>query len=61
MSVLAMVGMALAMICLAVSPMPIGHTSGLLLRAIRRQANRGALKEGSTMSVQRRQAVLARD
>ena len=61
MSVLAMVRMALAMIRLAVSPMPIGRTPGFLLRAIRRQANRGAVMEGSTMSVQRHRAVLARD
>ena len=43
-----MVRTALAMIRWAVSPMPIGHTPGCLLRAIRRHASSGLIDVGST-------------
>ena len=39
--------MALAMICLAVSPMPIGWTPGFLSRAIKRHAKMGETIAGS--------------
>ena len=41
------------MMCLAVSPIPMGQTLGLLLRAVRRQDTSGAMLAGSTSSVQR--------
>ena len=45
--VLTICSTALAMICLAVSPMPIGRTPGFLSRAIKRQARRGEVHSGS--------------
>ena len=45
---LAMKSIALAIIHLAVSPMPIGRTPGFLSRAIRWQASRGETHLGST-------------
>ena len=45
---LAMFSIALAIILLAVSPMPIGRTPGFLAKAIRRQARRGETHLGST-------------
>ena len=47
-----MESIALAIICLAVSPMPIGRTLGFLSSAIRRQARRGETHLGSTRDVQ---------
>ena len=38
----------LAIIILAVLPMPMGRTPGFLSRAIRRQATKGAMLSGST-------------
>ena len=43
---------ALAIIRLAVSPMPMGRTPGFLFRAMRRQASRGEMDFGSTNEVQ---------
>ena len=40
---------ALAMIRLAVSPMPMGRTPGVLSRAMRRQASSGEMDFGSTV------------
>ncbi len=59
MSTLVIKRMALAMIRLAVSPIPIGRIPGHLLRAISRQANSGAVTIGSTMSVHSRLAEAA--
>ena len=56
-----MVKMALAMIRLTVSPMPIGCTPVHLLRVINRHDNKGAIAMGSTMSVHRRLAETARE
>ena len=53
--------MALATIRLAVSPILIGCTPGFLFRAIRRQARKGAIVEGSTKTVQRRLAMDTRE
>lgn len=52
---------ARAIIRLAVSTVPIGRTPGFLLRAIRRQARRGEMREGSTRLVQWRFVISARD
>ena len=49
------------MIRLAVSPIPIGRTPGFLLRAMRRQARKGVMREGSTKLMQRRLVTSARD
>ena len=43
---------ALAMICCAMSPMPMGRTPGLLSRAMRRQASRGEIDFGSMSEMQ---------
>ena len=53
--------MALAIIRLAVVPIPIGCTPGFLFRAIRRQASRGAMVDGSMKLVQRRLAADPRE
>ena len=53
--------MALAMIRLAVSPIPIGRIPGFLSRAMRRQDKRGAILAGSTRSVHSLCAVRARE
>ena len=50
---------ALAIMRLDVSPIPIGRTPGFLFRAIRRLARRGAILFGSTNSVHKRRAVRA--
>ena len=55
------VKMALAMIRLAVSPIPIGHTPRFLFKAIRRQARKGAIADGSTNFLHRCWAVIARE
>ena len=47
-----MESIALAIIRLAVSPMPLGRTPGFLSSAIRRQARRGETHLGSTRDVQ---------
>ena len=46
---------------LAVSPIPIGSTPGFLLRAMRRQARKGVMREGSTNLMLRRLVTSARD
>ena len=56
-----MVNIALAMMRLAVSLIPIGRTPGFLSRAIRWLAKMGAMLVGSTRQVQRRFATEARD
>ena len=43
---------ALAIIRLAVSPMPMGRTTGFLFRTMRQQASRGEMDFGSTNEVQ---------
>ena len=53
--------MVLAMIRLAVSPIPIGRTPGFLSSAMRRQDKRGAILAGSTRSVHSLCAVRARE
>ena len=53
--------MALAMIRLAVSPIPIGRTPGFLSSAMRRQDKRGAILSESTRSVHSLCAVRARE
>ena len=50
-SVLTTDSTALAMIRLAVSPMPMGRTPGVLSRAMRRQASSGEMDFGSTSAV----------
>ena len=52
---------ALAMIQQAVSPMPIGRTSGCLSIAMRQRAKSGAIDEGCTCIVQTLMQVLHRD
>ena len=51
---------AFAIMCLEVSQIPIGRTTGHLSRAIRRQANRGAIPFGSTSVVQSLFSIAAR-
>jgi len=51
--------MALTMMCLAVSPIPMGRTPWFLLRAMRRLGISGAMLAESTNSVQRRFASMA--
>ena len=50
--------MALAMMCLAVSPILMGQTPGFLSRASRQLDISGAMVAGSTSSVQRRFATI---
>ena len=59
MSCLVMFKMALEMMRLAVSPIPMGRTPGFLSMAIRRLAIRGAMLVGSTNSVKSRLATKA--
>ena len=61
MSILVTARVAFVMIRLAVSPIPIGRTPGFLLRAMRRQARKGVMREGSTKLMQRRLVTSARD
>jgi len=58
---LAMESIALAIILLAVSPMPIGRTPGCLSRAIRRQARKDETDLGSTKEVHSLFAIKARE
>ena len=51
--------MALMMMCLAVSPIPMGRTPWFLLRAMRRLGISSAMLAGSTNSVQRHFAAMA--
>ena len=53
--------MALAMLRLVVSPIPMGQTPGFLSRKISRQAKKEAILAGSTRLVQNLYAVWARD
>ena len=56
-----MLKMALSMMRLAVSPIPMGRTPGFLSEAIRWLAICGAVLAGSTNSVQRRFATKAKE